>query len=76
VIPAFAQDNYVDTRHAAEKGDPNAQLKLGLMYLNGEGVAQNNFEAAKWVRKSAEQGNAEAQFYLGLGYATGIKRSI
>ena len=31
------------------------------MYENGEGVKQDDREAAKWYRKAAEQGNADAQ---------------
>jgi hypothetical protein len=38
-------------------GDADAQCKLGKMYENGRGVAQDYAEAVKWYRKSAEQGN-------------------
>ena len=53
-------------RKAAEQGDADAQVFLGLMYRNGKGVQQDYAEAVKWVRKAAEQGNAEAQFNLGV----------
>ena len=59
-------------RKAAEKGDAEAQLNLGLCYDNGRGVEKNNFEAAKWFRKSAEQGNVKAQFFLGMCYFSGV----
>ncbi|MCL2102608.1 MAG: hypothetical protein FWH25_01065 [Syntrophorhabdaceae bacterium] len=29
-------------KHAAEKGNVNAQTNLGHMYLNGQGVTQSN----------------------------------
>jgi len=56
----------------AERGDAEAQDKLGLMYLNGKGVTQNDIEAAKWFRKAAEQGHADAQNELGVMYDNGI----
>jgi TPR repeat protein/CHAT domain-containing protein len=49
----------------AERGDAEAQFNLGLMYQKGEGVAQNDVEAAKWFRKAAEQGHAAASGSLG-----------
>ena len=58
-------------RNAAERGDPEAQYSLGLMYAAGRGVPQNFAEARKWFRKSAEQGNARAQTGLGLMYMQG-----
>ena len=60
------------TREKAEQGDANAQLKLGLMYVKGEGVPQNYEEAAKWTRKAAEQGHAWAQEKLGQMYHYGM----
>ena len=44
---------------------PQAQLALGLKYLHGQGVAQNDMEALLWLRKAGEQGQAEAQYQLG-----------
>ena len=55
----------------AESGDSNAQFRLGVMYDNGEGVAQDYGEAFKWYRKAAQQDHAIAQFNLGARYATG-----
>ena len=49
----------------------HVQLKLGAMYATGNGVPQNDQEAAKWYRKAAEQGHAGAQFLLGTMYVTG-----
>ena len=49
----------------AEQGDVDAQLNLGNMYFNGEGVPQDDKAAVKWYRLAAEQGNARAQHNLG-----------
>jgi TPR repeat protein len=46
----------------------DAQYELGVMYDDGEGVAENDAEAVKWFRIAADQGNARAQLYLGLKY--------
>ena len=44
---------------------------LGLMYRDGQGVAQDYAEAARWCRKAADQGDASAQSNLGCMYETG-----
>jgi uncharacterized protein len=56
---------------AAEQGFASAHYNLGLMYANGQGVAQDYAEAVKWYRKAAEQGFAVAQSKLGLMYYNG-----
>ncbi|HDR2334007.1 TPA: SAM-dependent methyltransferase, partial [Enterobacter kobei] len=58
-------------RKAAEQGDAGAQCNLGLMYANGQGVVQDDQQAAAWFRKAAEQGYADAQCNLGVMYAEG-----
>ncbi len=52
----------------AEKANPEAQLLLGKMYLNGQGVFADPKQAIKWFNASAAQGNADAQFFLGSIY--------
>ena len=54
-----------------KQGNALAQINLGLMYAEGEGVPENDAEAVRWYRKAAEQGNALAQSNLGLMYAEG-----
>jgi uncharacterized protein len=55
----------------AEQGFPIAQLNLGYMYANGQGVPQDYAEAMKWYRKAANQGDTMAQYNLGVMYASG-----
>ena len=56
----------------AEQGNEDAQFNLGVMYDDGRGVKQDDFEAVKWFRKAAEQGDASAQLYLGAMYGKGL----
>lgn len=56
---------------AAERGDANAQYRLGSCYSNGDGVETNKVEAVRWYRMAAEQGIAGAQGSLGMCYANG-----
>ena len=70
VTPASAQD-YEATRHAAEQGDADAQLDIGVRHATGEGVPQDYAEAVRWFRLAAEQGIASAQFNLGFAYGNG-----
>ena len=55
----------------AEKGSTAAQLSLGAMYEQGQGVAQDYAEAAKWYERAAAGGHASAQYNLALLYETG-----
>ena len=59
------QEELVATLRDAERGDVSAQNKLGEMYANGRGVAQDGALAVEWFRKAADQGNAQAQNNLG-----------
>ena len=58
-------------RKAAEKGNAEAQFKLGYCLYQGLGMEQDYAEAVKWFRKAAEQGLVEAQFNLGLCFYQG-----
>lgn len=58
-------------RRAAEQGDAEAQITLGSLYLEGEGVPQDEAEAVRWFRLAANQGDATAQFILGVMYHNG-----
>ena len=60
--------NGEEFRKAAEKGDADAQYKLGLCYHSD----QNYSEAIKWYRKAAEQNFANAQLTLGNFYEHGL----
>ena len=56
-------------KKAAQQGKPDAQFNLGLMYLNGEGVAQDYVEAKALFEKAAQQDNVRAQVNLARMYA-------
>ena len=40
-----------------DQGQAAARRILGLVYANGQGVAQNQAEVAKWYRLTAEKGD-------------------
>ncbi len=58
-------------REAAAGNYVTAFSAIGVMYDNGEGVAENDAEAIRWYRKGAEQGYARAQYLLGTMYENG-----
>ena len=61
---------------ASKEGCDIAQLELGVMYANGEGMNEANYEkAAYWFEQAAIQGNARAQYFLGRLYKNGFGRS-
>jgi localization factor PodJL len=55
----------------ATAGNAKAELLVGLKYLDGDGVAANDADAAKWLERAAEQGMAVAQYRLGTMYERG-----
>jgi TPR repeat protein len=73
-VAAYDRGDYAEAldgyRVLAEKGHIDAQLNLGFMYDNGQGVP-HYIAAAKWYRKAAEQGMPIAQTRLGDMYRDG-----
>jgi len=58
-------------RLAAESGDTEAQYQLGIMYLNGEQVRKDPFEAIKWLSLAATSKHMMASLTLGDVYYKG-----
>ena len=58
-------------RPLAEQGNALAELGLGVMYANGQGVPQDFAQAVVWCLKAAEQGDADAQTIVALMYVNG-----
>ncbi len=65
------EEAFALAKKGADKGDAEAQYKLGLHYADGRIVAKDYKEAFKWFKKSAKKGNANGQFELGYLYETG-----
>ncbi len=72
---AYQKGDYVTARTKwlplAEGGSSAAQLFVGFIYDNGQGVAKDDAAAAAWYRESAERGNMVAQIRLALMYRAG-----
>ncbi|MEQ1589170.1 MAG: hypothetical protein ABL902_02310, partial [Gallionella sp.] len=47
-------------KELAEQGDSSAQFNLGSLYRQGQGVEQNDQQAALWWAKAADQGHLDA----------------
>jgi TPR repeat protein/serine/threonine protein kinase len=56
----------------ADKGDVDAQLRLGLSYLNGLGVPMDETTGVRWLHKAADQDCVEAFVLLGACYSDGV----
>ena len=61
--PARAREMF--TYSASYFGDPQAQLILARLYLDGIGGAKDMKQAVRWLNLSAEKGNRIAQAQLG-----------
>jgi hypothetical protein len=65
---ASSSESYLD---AAERGNAEAQFRLGWMYAHADDTGRNDALAVEWYRKAADQGHADAQFVLGWMYVNG-----
>lgn len=63
---------YEILRPLAERGNPDAQITLGIMFDYGQGVAKDDAQATEWYRKAAMQGMPAVQHNLGVKYFEGI----
>jgi TPR repeat protein len=72
---ALSRKDYVtaanEYRPLAERGNAEAQYRIGRMYEFGNGYAQDKAVGIAWVRKAAAQGHVDAAQELGVVYATG-----
>ena len=55
----------------AEQGNAFAQVNLACLTFEGDGIAADAAQAAKWYRLAAEQGDENAQYNLGVMYENG-----
>ena len=67
----LAAGNMEELTTAAQQGDAGAQFLLGSRYDHGQGVPEDDAQAARWYRLAAQQGHASAQYYLGYKLAQG-----
>lgn len=56
----------------AETGNADAQFKVGIIYLDGDGVSKNEEAATSWFKLGAMAGDKAAQFNYGLHLELGI----
>jgi len=63
---------FAETMARAERGDADAQFRLGRMYLDGDGVPQDYVQSVAWFRKAASQGHPKAQNNLGIAFEKGL----
>ena len=57
---------------AAEAGNALAQLRIALMYDQGDGVGQSSKTAFMWYARAAALGEPESQNQMGIAYETGL----
>lgn len=69
---AYEQKDYVTAYQyaapLADKGNTDAQVLIGRLYLTGRGVVKDPDMAIKWFSTAAARGNADAEFMLGSMY--------
>jgi TPR repeat protein len=68
---ANAENDLAALQLQAEQGEVEAQTELGVRYFRGDGVAQDDAAAARWLLLAAEQGDPDAQNKIGFLRAQG-----
>jgi TPR repeat protein len=72
---AYEREDYARAaalyRPRAERGDAEAQYRMGMMTRFGWGVEKDAAAAARWLQQAAENGHAQAQAELGTMYRLG-----
>lgn len=69
------QDDSLATSHyrrAASNGMAEAQYRLALRHLNGQGAKRSKSQAMFWLQSAATKGHAVAQSHLGRIYFKGL----
>ncbi len=71
-VDAFAEGDYTAAADIwlteAYEGSDDAQFNIGVLFLEGKGVARDRNEAVFWFTRAAESGHMEAQYNLGYLY--------
>ncbi|ROR32905.1 tetratricopeptide repeat protein [Inmirania thermothiophila] len=66
-------------RRAAELGDAEGMMRLGLMYASGEGVERDFATARRWVLAAVDRGHLPAMVVMGQAYlrgGLGVERDV
>lgn len=63
---------YQQFHRSAAEGNPDAQVNLGNLYLQGLGVERSDLKAYDWYVKAARQGHAQALGKLGIMHYQGL----
>jgi TPR repeat protein len=61
---------------AADAGDAAAMRRIGFLYYDGKGVAQDTALALAWFAKAGEAGDLKAQSDLAFMYETGTTVAV
>jgi TPR repeat protein len=65
-------NKFLITQIQAEQGEPQAQLRLARLFIEGKGTRQNDRKANYWLDKAARHGLRDAQVMLADRYYAGI----
>ena len=69
-------ENELDLLKKEAEASPDAQYKLGIMYVYGDTVPVDYAEAVKLLTSAAEQGHVEAAYNLAICYHYGFGTEI
>ncbi len=71
VQPVVSTQTIEKIERAANAGDPQGLVALGVLYLKGIGRPADTPKALELLKQAADKGNTDAQYNLGLMYSRG-----
>ena len=57
---------------AADRGSPDGQYSVGVLYMQGRGVEKSFPQAIRWFTRAARSGHPQAMNNLGVIHANGL----
>ncbi len=69
-------EQFIETRDAAERGDPFSLFGMGVIYEDGLGVKQDYMLARQYYMLAAEKNQPNAVFRIGILYQHGLGTDV
>lgn len=70
-VHAYDGTDFKSLQKLAQQGDPEAQMKIGVMLSSGIGAPLDKAAGLEWYKKSADQGYPAGQWNLAFVYIRG-----
>jgi len=67
-----SHNRFLQAKRAADRGNPQAEFDLAMMYATGNGVRKDPRTAFNLFHRAARKGNVEAKYCMGVNFEKGL----